>query len=287
MSRRRAARRTVMLEAVELHDETVADQEVDGVPVDPHLLTDADAEAAESRRGRSISSPESRQRGAGIGDFAGTAGSASPLERAHRRATTPRRNGGLPHRRAPVRGSTHIARRWRSTLSRWSSTCVLSHWRRPDATNGATMPSRGTARRRRLHSDVRATSCVGTHRPCRDAALTQLSTSTGRRRADSADRRPRGRSARSVGRASGRPVCDGIRHRPGREKPAARASAECAISPRRAIHSIRNVALATPRSAALARSARMTRVSALWTGVSRVPRWGGAVRRCVEIGNRR
>jgi len=60
-----------MLEAVKLNDETVTDQEVDGVPVDPHLLTDADTEAAESREEDRLEARVA-QRGTGIGDFAST-----------------------------------------------------------------------------------------------------------------------------------------------------------------------------------------------------------------------
>jgi len=40
--------RAVVLEAVDLNDEPVADQKVDGVPIDPHLLTNADTEVADS-----------------------------------------------------------------------------------------------------------------------------------------------------------------------------------------------------------------------------------------------
>jgi len=40
--------RAVILEAVDLNDEPVADQKVDGVPIDPHLLTNPDTEVADS-----------------------------------------------------------------------------------------------------------------------------------------------------------------------------------------------------------------------------------------------
>ena len=95
-----SSRRAVMLEAVELDDETVTDQEVDRVPVDPHLLTDADAEAAESREEDRLQARVA-QRGTGIGDFAST--ETPPVHSSeHTGLDQSATHGGLPHRQRQI-----------------------------------------------------------------------------------------------------------------------------------------------------------------------------------------
>ena len=168
-------------------------------------------------------------------------------------------------------------------MSRWSSDCVLTDWCRPDR------PVRDDAlarhpRRRRLHSDVqrRVRRHPQTVPGCRAHAAEPT---TGR------DRRAISRSSAAgpisqERRTRVRRPCSTASAIVWREKPAARASAECAISPRRAIHSIRNVALAT--ATIVRRSPLRARVSgvSLCGPASTAAGMGRSGGHCVGEGNR-